>query len=93
MNRTIWKFPLMVLDDQDIEMPKGSRALSAGLDPQGTLCIWAEVDPESPTIPRKVSIRVTGHPLQARALCACAQRFLGSVLMGRLVWHVYCDDD
>ena len=87
MNNTIWKFPLKAEETQAIEMPVGARILSAGMDPQGTLCVWAEVEPfKDLTEFRKVWVIGTGHTLGPDN-----PRFLGSVLMGPFIWHVYCD--
>lgn len=39
---TIWKFPVEIKDEQEIEMPEGVRILSAGIQ-NNCICIWAIV--------------------------------------------------
>jgi len=89
MNNTIWKFPLEVTDHQSVVMPQGAHALSVGLDPQGQLCLWALVDPELDLLPLEVVIVGTGH----RSYLIEHLRFLGSVVQGSFVWHVFVETE
>ncbi len=85
MARTIWKYPLRITDWQRVSMQRGACILSAGVDPQGQLCIWAEVDPEASVEPRDVRIVGTGHGIDLTGY----SRFVGSVTRGMFVWHIY----
>ncbi len=59
---TIWKFPLEIVDNQLVDVPKGSQIIA--VDTQlGQLCVWAIVDPDAEMIPHRFSIRGTGHPV------------------------------
>ena len=85
MSRTIWKFPLDVLDEQIISMPRHAEILSVACQ-NDALVMWAKVDPENSLRQHKIHIRGTGHPLDEEE-----GRFIGTVLMagGSLVWHVF----
>ena len=96
MSSTIWKFQTnggnisLREGDTDIEVPLYSISLSAGLDPQGRLCIWMMVDPnreEKET--KRVYVRGTGH--DCTELDTSSVKFLGSVLDRSYVWHVFID--
>jgi hypothetical protein len=89
---TIHKFRLNPHDRkaQHIELT-GSRPeiISVGLDPHGDLCAWALVEPDDPANPdMQVDFYVvaTGQPLPFRQEYSA---FLGTVLQGEYVWHVY----
>lgn len=90
MSRSIWKYPLAVVDHQTIDMPTGARVLSVH-EQHGQLCMWAEVNanPDGPTETRHVRIKGTGHPIEQGEMIGF--KFLGTVLVagGSLVWHVY----
>ena len=81
--RTIWKFPLEITDDAIIEIPGLIRLLSVA-DQDGTLTLWAAVRPHLPKEMVHISIRGTGQPFDG-----LEGAFIGSVLMGPFVWHVY----
>lgn len=87
--KTIWKFKLGLTDIQEVEMPLGSRILSAALDPFDELCIWAEVDSDAKAKEHRI-IRIigTGHPFTDSSMC----KFLGTVTQRTFVWHIYVKD-
>lgn len=60
----------------------GAKILSADIDPQEVLCIWALVDPESPTVEVDIETVYTGEEPQ---VCS---KFLGTVV-ANLVYHVF----
>jgi hypothetical protein len=64
MNRTVWKFPLERLSQQEVAMPRGAQILCARLQFE-TLCLWALVDPSAPAETRRIVICGTGHPAPA----------------------------
>lgn len=97
--RTVHKFPLEILDEQEVDMPPGSQPLSVGVQhgPDGpTLVAWAMVDtnatrvgvPMGTTFRRRFYIRGTGHQLRPEIE---AQFFIGTVAWpgGGLIWHVF----
>lgn len=79
----VWKFVLRDIDEQDVEMPAGAQLLHAGLDPTGTVCVWARVDPAKPRQARRIRIARTGNPL------GDVGAHVGSFVDGRLVLHVF----
>lgn len=85
--QTIWKYPLELTDEQKISMPSRSTFLCTQM--QGdTVTLWAQADPNSQTISRKIFIVGTGNPVPASA-----DLYIGTVqLRGQyegLVFHVY----
>lgn len=80
--KSIWKWDLEIVDEQAIKCPRGTKFISAGLDPNGKLCVWAEVDPLRESEDRGVTIVGTGNHTGAGT-------FLGTVVMPPFVWHVY----
>jgi hypothetical protein len=85
MARTIWKFPLEVIDQQSVRMPIASRMLHVGMQ-GGTLCLWAEVTPGAEQEDRAIYIYGTGHDLAPDR-----GDYLGTFQMhgGALVFHAY----
>lgn len=81
--RTIWKFPLNDSDRQTISLPLDYRIMSAGLDPDGDLCIWAAVDPDAKRIDVEICIVGTGRAMPRLG------DFIGTVLCDRFVWHIF----
>jgi hypothetical protein len=81
---SIWKFPLAVVDDQIIEMPRGqflTIATQGGM-PQ----LWALVDTDSKKTKRRLRTYGTGHPVDGDI-----GAFLGTYQLdgGALVFHVF----
>ena len=62
----IYKYPIQLTRQTEVEMPIIRSLLKVGFDPQDTLSVWALVDPEGPT--EKVQFRVfdTGHEVPDR---------------------------
>lgn len=69
-----------------IEMPSGSKVISAGLDPQEDLCIWAIVNPENELESRKFTIVGTGWPMGHEL---DNWKFIDTVKQGPYMWHVW----
>ncbi len=84
--KTIWKFPLILIEYNRIEMPVFAEILSVGVQ-NGTVCLWAIVEPDATKEERDFVICVTGNPVPANIM-----KFIGTVQMKRFVWHVFeCD--
>jgi len=89
IDKTIWKYPLEIEDEQEITMPEGASILSVA-DQGGRLCMWVLVNPNARGRKHIIRIYGTGHP------CPNNIEFLehlGTVVMssGNLVWHVFYD--
>ena len=85
---TIYKYPIYIIDEQEISMPRGAHIFSFALQ-RGTPCVWAIVDPTEPVLePKTLYLRGTGHELQFEP---CSLRFIGTVLLndGALVFHLF----
>ena len=83
--RTIFKYPVQIADQFDVEMPAGASVLSVqvqGDQPQ----MWVAVDTEARVVRRAFAVRGTGHPLQRDV-----GRFVGTFQMlgGALVFHLF----
>ena len=82
--KRIYKYPIQITDEQEIQMPFGAEVIHAGLDPQGTPCLWAKV--ESVNSPEPVSVLVVGT---GKPMPHAADRHVGSFVQGPFVWHVF----
>lgn len=96
--KKIFKYQLVVTDEQLVTMPKDAEILAVGNQDE-KLCMWAIVNPDAETEKRKIAIRGTGHELGSIAIAnsGCCKKtgigakFIGTVLMvgGGLVFHVF----
>jgi hypothetical protein len=82
--RTIYKYPLLILDEQEIEMPMGAGLMTVQMQ-HGQPCLWAIVDTLNPPEKRKVLIRGTGHTAEGLG------RYISTFQMkgGELVFHAF----
>lgn len=85
MLRKIFKYPIDIADEQFLELPQDARILSVQVQ-DGIICIWAMVRPDNPTIRRRILVVGTGNPLPDEIWAA---HYLGTVQVGRGVWHVF----
>jgi len=83
---SIWKYPLEITDEQDIEMPAAAKILSVQFQ-HGGLCLWAQVCPSDLPVSRKIIIHGTGHEFRNDQVL----EYIATVQMydGKLVWHIY----
>lgn len=89
---TIWKFPLEIVDGQEVKMPRGAKILSAGII-NDTVNLWAMVDNmEAVKESRLIRIHGTGHHVYKFDLLT----FIGTVIqpisnpnVPALVWHIF----
>lgn len=81
--KAIWKFPLEILDLQEIAIPKGAIVRAIQVQ-DGRPCLWAEVDSEAPKITHEFRTYGTGHPMDTDW-----PFYLGTYQVGALVFHVY----
>lgn len=87
MIKSIWKYPLEIVDEQIIEMPEHSRILTAQVQ-NGVICIWALVNTQTIT-KEKIHIRVigTGHIIEDFAYL----RYISTIQLhnGALVFSIF----
>ena len=91
--RTIWKFPIGLIQQQKISMPRGAVIRHVANNPiQGGGCLWAEVDTDAPLEPRMILIFGTGGQQFVASdpdYPILGPRYIGTFMTGSLVWHVY----
>ena len=89
MKKTIWKYQLEPIDNQDIEMPFNSKILTIQTQ-QEKPCLWALVDPSEKTEKRHIEIFGTGHPIHYD-IGDTERNYIGSYQLenGALVFHVF----
>lgn len=89
---TIWKFPLILVDENRVPMPAGARILSVQVQSDEVshgfaVMLWAFVSPSASAVTRVIRIVGTGNPASG-----CENLpFIGTVQTheGRYVWHVF----
>ena len=86
--RTIWKFPLAIVCEQAITIPRVHHWLDVQVQ-DGTPVLWAIVNPL--TAPTKVEIRMCGT---GRDAPEPEDVYLGTVQLDSFVWHYFevCND-
>lgn len=82
---SIWKFPLVTIDQQTIQMPVGAEILTVQIQ-AGEPCLWARVDTEQLVEPRNIAIHGTGHEVPDTT-----RKHIGTYQMadGDLIFHVF----
>lgn len=85
MTKSIWKFPIRILDEQTIVMPAGAKILFGAVQ-HGIPNVWAEVDIYAPQVERTIRIYGTGWQLPD-----APGRYIGTFMMydGYEVYHAY----
>jgi hypothetical protein len=79
----IFKYPLAIVHEQTIEMPKHSKILCVQMQ-GGVLCLWAAVNPDALMEKRIISIVGTGNPTSVNL-----DGYIGTVQQGYYVWHIF----
>lgn len=84
--KTIWKFPIYVIDSQPVKMPKGAEILTVQL--QGNQpCIWAMVDDRAQPETRTIEVHGTGNAI--RQDMGISRKYIGTFQAEPFVWHVF----
>ena len=89
--KTIYKYPIPNIRRQVVNLPKGSRVLSA-IEQRNEIVLYAEVDTDlTDTDPMRVLIMGTGRPFPDDE--DTEYHYLGTVstYSGDLIWQVYID--
>lgn len=80
----IFKYQLdLVNGPQPVMLPDESTLLTAQMQ-NGNICVWARVNPDSPSRMFFFFVVGTGHPMPEGA-----SQYLATVQMGPFVWHVF----
>lgn len=86
MSKTIWKYPLKIIDHQALNMPRNAQILCVQVQ-YVEPCIWALVDSSEPPEERYISMFGTGHRIPS----AHSYPYVGTFQIneGDLVFHVF----
>ncbi len=87
MAATVWKFKVGP-GLTEIAAPGLATVLSAGLDPQGDVCVWALVHPGHPEQRVTIGVVGTGHEIDSPGE-DWKQKFVGTFVLGGFVGHVF----
>lgn len=83
--RTIHKYPLVISDYQQLYLPSQHRLLSVA-EQSGSLCLWAEVETDSPRTHVGIRIVGTGNSIAPNEV----NEFIGTVQTSNgFVWHIF----
>ena len=85
--KKIFKYELSLAEDQEIDLPSGSTALSVQVQ-NGIPCLWVLVDVEAVKTSVKVYTIGTGHPAP-EDIDEC--QFVDTYQMGVFVFHVFIE--
>lgn len=81
----VYKYPINLSHGTTIELPMGSKILTAGEDPNGQICVWALVDELSMARTMvNVVIVGTGHTIPWSHT-----NYIGTFKQGPFVWHAF----
>lgn len=85
--RKIYKYPVPITDDFDLELPIRAKILHFG-DQSQSLYIWALIDPDAKTEIRHFRLAGTGHPIDEPG---GALDHVGCVVghKGMFVWNLF----
>lgn len=88
--KTIWKYPLLIMDSQTVTVTEGAEFLSV-IEQYGNPTLYALVDPASPLESTEVLIRGTGQQIDEALLVSHV--FIGTLKTfgGSLVWHIFVE--
>ncbi len=84
--KSIWKYPLELIDVQLIGMPKDAEILAAQMQ-NGVACLWALVTPDAPKHLRAIEIHGTGNPFDEHV--GVSRKFIATFQQPPFVWHVF----
>jgi len=87
--KTIWKYPVVVMDEIWVYMPIGAEILDVQ-EQQDSICLWALVDSNEPLIKRKFRIFGTGRPVDLDD-DEQTWKFIATVQSTPFVWHIFED--
>lgn len=81
----VFKYPLIMITDQGVKLPKGAEVLSVQVDNKTEMpALWAKVNPSNTAETRAIFILATGQPVPQKA-----NRFISTFQSGQFVWHVF----
>ena len=88
----IYKYPIIgagISPHIKIEMPRFSKILSAGVDPNDRLCVWATINEKEDMIYKNIYCIGTGWPLHEIIDKDSPYYFIDTVKNGPYMWHIF----
>ena len=86
--KTIYKYPIKNYPGTSvININKEYQFLKMGYDPNGVLCIWAYVDPDTEMDSIKITMIGTGWPMEDNFFTESF--YIDTVNDGPYVWHAF----
>jgi hypothetical protein len=79
----IHKFPIKY-GFTDIQVNQGAEVLSAGVDPEGQICVWVSRSPQRASLQLTIETVYTGEDYFTDK-----SKFIGTVAQNNLVYHVF----
>jgi hypothetical protein len=79
----IWKWPLKMAAEQDLQLPKGAKYLDVQLQ-GGEPQLWCMCDTNAPLESRRLMIHGTGNPMPDDP-----GEYVATFQTGALVWHLF----
>lgn len=88
--KTIYKYNLQFETHIELQLPVNAKILSVQVQ-NGSLCLWALVDPDLNSETRVFDVIGTGHTIRNResAIINNLYKHLSTVQIGQLVFHVF----
>lgn len=83
--QSIYKYKIVLDENQVIRVPQNAKVLSVGLDPSNTLCLWCQVS-RTEMVTKDLFVSVVGTGFDVRD---DAGTFIGTVRQGVYMWHVF----
>lgn len=89
MSYEIWKYRIPLVGDLvTVEMKEPAYVISAGIDPQGKLCVWAWATPkEGRSVAKAFAVLFTGQSTEAPV--PNTKKFLGTHNVNGLIIHIW----
>lgn len=84
--KTVWKYHIFQ-GESILAMPSGAEVVSFGLDPHGSLCVWAMVEDTHVLVPHHVLCVGTGWPIDMPP--DEPYWYVGMALDGPYIWHLF----
>ena len=81
--KTIYKYPI---NDDPIIIPNDSKIRHVGLDPQGVVCVWVELNTNSECKNMNLQFKITGT---GQRMSEDWENYASSILQGAFMWHIY----
>ncbi len=86
---TIWKFPIEILDEFELQLPKDAKILTVQTQ-HNRPCIWALIDPTAEVVSKKFKIYGTNHKIPTLEGITYIGTF--QVDNGNYVFHLFSGD-